>query len=960
MTYAHRAARAAITAGLCATLTLGAAPLSIFAATSAASGTQQGQQEKQGQSAQKATASSEGAKQDTAPAANADAVDTAAAPAAGAKSAVAAAKAARPAARAAEPQAATVAKIGTTEYATLSAAIAAAKPGETVTLTASTAENVAVRKKITVTAAAGAVYSGTMSVHDGATVTGMAFELDGQNGTTTSIAVRGAGDVKITNNTFALAANANQSQSYNGIHLSEGAARVDIEGNTFTYGTVAKNKDRVAVNIQGNPTIRTVNVKDNTLNVTGANAGTGTILLVSAFGNSAGYGIADLAVTGNTVNVPAGIGANVRAVAVQGVSGLTFTGNTIKGAYLALEGGAATGQKTDNEQIKVGGNDLKGTTVGYSFNAGSLADNDSLHIVEPDKAPASSTALTASVTSGKTTTAYLSLKDALAAAKDGDTVSLLADTVLSSRVPLTKQITLDGQGHVLNGQLYLMAGASESTIKNVHFVLDANTKYQNWPTSLYIRSASNVTITKNTFSIASDAPTTGDVPSLGARAVSVYVAPGAGEQVDGTKIVEGNVFASADSPDNATSADAVHYGILLTNEANSGSKAGITNTVVSGNTLVGGKALKKTRFLASYDAAATPRVGVTGLTISNNVLATKVNSATDLFIDFWGGTGNVTIAGNQFGPGERGILLRTQDLYQGKKKVAPQENVTIKLNSFAVASAVVDNGGIKDAEQGGLTYDAFIGTKDANTFAANTVPYAGGTAKTVSTYGVRYYDAAGKLIGWETATKDGLLNKVPLKDASIVWYTDQARTQAFDVTKDKVTGNLALYAKVKTFNVTFDDGVDGTTDSVVAVEAGKAVAKPTDPKREGYTFGGWFADQGFTKAYDFATPVTGDITLHAKWTKANEGNGGQGGQQGGNGGTNTPSDKKDDAGSESTGSNNADSNNTGSSKKTSGTTGKKKLPKTGDDTIAVVAGVAAAGAAIAAAGMVTRKRSDRA
>ena len=49
--------------------------------------------------------------------------------------------------------------------------------------------------------------------------------------------------------------------------------------------------------------------------------------------------------------------------------------------------------------------------------------------------------------------------------------------------------------------------------------------------------------------------------------------------------------------------------------------------------------------------------------------------------------------------------------------------------------------------------------------------------------------------------------------------------------------------------------------------SGSTVTKPADPTREGYTFGGWYTDAACTKAYDFATAVTSDMTLYAKWTK---------------------------------------------------------------------------------------------
>ena len=67
-----------------------------------------------------------------------------------------------------------------------------------------------------------------------------------------------------------------------------------------------------------------------------------------------------------------------------------------------------------------------------------------------------------------------------------------------------------------------------------------------------------------------------------------------------------------------------------------------------------------------------------------------------------------------------------------------------------------------------------------------------------------------------------------------------------------------------TFAVTFDRG-DGTKTEPTPVKYNDLVAKPTDdPTKSGYTFTGWEDANG---AYDFNTPVTGPLTLTAKWEK---------------------------------------------------------------------------------------------
>lgn len=72
-----------------------------------------------------------------------------------------------------------------------------------------------------------------------------------------------------------------------------------------------------------------------------------------------------------------------------------------------------------------------------------------------------------------------------------------------------------------------------------------------------------------------------------------------------------------------------------------------------------------------------------------------------------------------------------------------------------------------------------------------------------------------------------------------------------------------------THEVTFVFG-NGTT-TVAKVEDGDAVTRPDDPTYEGWKFVGWFttrnADGTLSDEYDFASPVTEDLTLYAGWIK---------------------------------------------------------------------------------------------
>ena len=68
-----------------------------------------------------------------------------------------------------------------------------------------------------------------------------------------------------------------------------------------------------------------------------------------------------------------------------------------------------------------------------------------------------------------------------------------------------------------------------------------------------------------------------------------------------------------------------------------------------------------------------------------------------------------------------------------------------------------------------------------------------------------------------------------------------------------------------THTVTFQNGEEKVGTQTVA--DGDQAARPSIPVQEGYIFVGWFKE-GSETAYDFTAPVTGDLTLYAKFAKS--------------------------------------------------------------------------------------------
>jgi uncharacterized repeat protein (TIGR02543 family) len=105
-----------------------------------------------------------------------------------------------------------------------------------------------------------------------------------------------------------------------------------------------------------------------------------------------------------------------------------------------------------------------------------------------------------------------------------------------------------------------------------------------------------------------------------------------------------------------------------------------------------------------------------------------------------------------------------------------------------------------------------------------------------------------------------------------VWYSNQSLTTIFDFTS-LIVSDITLYAKwlpiiKENYTVTFDsDGGSSVVQQII--RAGECATEPDIPTKSNYLFIGWYTKKEFSFMFDFNTPITGDITLYAKWYNEN-------------------------------------------------------------------------------------------
>ena len=176
--------------------------------------------------------------------------------------------------------------------------------------------------------------------------------------------------------------------------------------------------------------------------------------------------------------------------------------------------------------------------------------------------------------------------------------------------------------------------------------------------------------------------------------------------------------------------------------------------------------------------------------------------------------------------------------------------------------------GDKKVESGKWTIDAnvtLVPKWQANTYTV-TLDANGGTVSTNSL--VATYEQTLTLPtptrtgytfeGWYSGTT--LYTTGVWDELAGVTLTAKWKANTYNVTLDDADAQY-------TVTLTFDHNYSGSTSTIVTLNDGQTLDRPSNPTRDGYVFTGWYEDSSCTERYEFAGTITEDMTLYAGWVE---------------------------------------------------------------------------------------------
>jgi uncharacterized repeat protein (TIGR02543 family) len=130
----------------------------------------------------------------------------------------------------------------------------------------------------------------------------------------------------------------------------------------------------------------------------------------------------------------------------------------------------------------------------------------------------------------------------------------------------------------------------------------------------------------------------------------------------------------------------------------------------------------------------------------------------------------------------------------------------------------------------------------------------------------------GSPVDSQTVAEGGLVNRPsqnPVRPGYVFddWYSDPNLTDLYGF-NTPIISRIVLYAKwTPVYTVIFESNGGSPVDNQPVIEGGM-VTRPNNPTRNDFGFVNWYDNESLSgPIYDFNTPVTGGITLYARWSQ---------------------------------------------------------------------------------------------
>lgn len=233
----------------------------------------------------------------------------------------------------------------------------------------------------------------------------------------------------------------------------------------------------------------------------------------------------------------------------------------------------------------------------------------------------------------------------------------------------------------------------------------------------------------------------------------------------------------------------------------------------------------------------------------------------------------LTIYGQANGTGELNVYTSG-----GNGDAIYASNLTINGGKITASAIGWDASGLRASNNitingGVINARGWFGENDMNygILATSVIINGGQVTAQGSNKGINSTDTFGGIsLSWKNTTDFIDANSYLINDgSSLTIATGKAFTDGNKIyTETNASAVLSLTATklspVQAYSVAFDSngGTDVPTQYIII---GNAATKPTAPTKTGKVFCGWYLDSDCKTPYDFASAVTGQLTLYAKW-----------------------------------------------------------------------------------------------